>query len=142
MTEVQRRIAITRKVSLADYADGWDDCYAIVTLADFHEKSETQSIKDKITAMTDIEATKFMLDVDMKHFVSGKIQVLDAADTPELVAMKAEDIATSERIISDLYLTIMGVTLDPKATQTTTDTSPTPDPTNEPLPAENSTKTS
>lgn len=139
MTAAKRRIAITRKVSLADVADDWGDAYAVVTLALWHERSE---IRGRETPKTDNEATEFMRSIAKKHFVSGKIPILTDDGTVELSDMTAADLAESEEVISALYLTVMGVTLDPKAIRTALEASPTLPATNEPSTDESSTKTS
>lgn len=128
-----RRVAITRKVSLAEFADGWDDCFAIVTLADFSEMQEIAA-KD-FKSLTDIEAVGFEIEVVMKHFVSGKINVINDAGQAELVDMVAADVQAGPKIADRLYAVIMGVTLDPKGTETAVTNSPTP------TPDSNSTKT-
>jgi hypothetical protein len=139
MPEPQHRVATTRKVSLADFGDDLTDSYAIVTLADFEEVSRVAAIK--FDEMTNLEATKQMLEVATKHFVSGKIATLNANGESELVDMRPEHIQASISMIGRLYQVVMGVIPDPKVTSTTTETSSIPSPSSEPSESANSTRT-
>lgn len=113
---MERRLANTRKVSLGTFADGWDECYAVVTLADFPTVSEVNG-KD-IAKMKGIEVLAFEIDVVKKNFISGKVLVLKDDGTSELADMIADDLDTFPNIADILYATVMGVALDPKDTPT------------------------
>lgn len=116
MADTARRVALTRKVSLADYADGWDDCYAIVTLAGFDEVSEAAD--NDYSKNTNLENVAYEIEVVKRHFVSGKIRVLGENGQPELVDMTSDDVRASIPIADKLYAVIMGLTLDPKGMPT------------------------
>lgn len=116
MTATKRRPAITRKVDLSDFSDDYQDCYAVVRLADFEEVSKIN--ETDFTVMTNIDALRFGLQIVKQHFVSGKTRLITTDGVGELVDMEASDLGASTEMINSLYLTIMGVTLDPKATTT------------------------
>ena len=104
-----RRITITKKVSLAGLADGWDDCYAIVTPADYRTYDELSQLDtSKLTKAEDI---KYQMQVVKNHFVEGKIKVWGS---DELVDMKDDDAEASVDFANLLYIEIMGMKLDPK----------------------------
>jgi hypothetical protein len=119
-----RRVAVTRKVDLAEYGDGLSESYAIVTMADLQEVSEISELE--FEKMTNLEATRRMLDIAQKHFISGKIAILSPSGGLELVDMEPGDIQSSARIVGALYSAVMGVIPDPKDISTPTVTSPTP----------------
>ncbi len=109
-----RVVAATRKVSLADFADGWDECYAIVRLASFAEYTEIAA-KD-FKGMEQLAILAFEGDTVRSHFVTGKIMVLNDAGTDQTLAeMTADDIDAVPGMADYLYTVIMGMTLDPKA---------------------------
>lgn len=139
MTATDRRVAVTRKLSLADFGDDLQDSYVIVTLADFEEVSAISELE--FEKMTNLEATKEMLEIGKKHFVAGKIALLNEVGESELVDMKPDDIQASAAIIGGIYGAVMGVIPDPKVTSTTMETSPTPSHSNEPSATGSSMKT-
>lgn len=141
MTQQARQVGITRRFDLSPYADGWDGSYAVLRLASYREKLE---LRDKdFTQMTDNEATDFMFEMATDRFIRGQIMVLNDEGALELVDMAKDDVGNLPiAAIGDMYFTIMGVALDPKATQTATATPSTETPTTESSPAETNTKAS
>jgi hypothetical protein len=124
MTDTKRRIALTRKVSLADLADDWNDCYAVVILASFDEVTEigSKDFKD----MKPIDIVSWELEVVARNFVSGKIMALGVDNTSELVDMTADDLRASTQLVDKLYSVIMGISLDPKGTSKTASSTSAP----------------
>lgn len=114
MADDKRVVAATRKASLSDFADSWEDCYAIVRLASFAEYSDIAT-KD-FKGMPTVEVLKFETDIVQAHFISGKIMVLSEAGTEQVLSdMQKGDIDAVPGMADYLYTVIMGMTLDPKA---------------------------
>lgn len=111
-----RRIAITKKVSLASVSDGWDDCYAIIRPATQQDYLDFASSDPEKLAPAD--QVKLEVNFVKDHFVSGKINVLGAGNQPELVDMEPDDIAASIDLANKLFFEIMGIKYDPKDLQT------------------------
>ncbi len=105
----KRVVAATRKVSLSEFADDWDDCYAVVRLASYGEYVEVAN-KD-FTDIKQEDALKFEYDFVISHFVSGKILLLGS---DELQDMAVDDIDAVPGMTDYLYRVSMGMTLDPK----------------------------
>lgn len=139
MTQARRRVAVTRRVDLSPYGDDLKDCYAIVTLTDFRGRQEVLT-KDP-ESLTNVQATKLMVDVVQEHFVSGKIAIINDAGTTELVDMTKEDVDATEEILMAMYSTVMGVTADPKALSIPTEKLSSPSPMPERSNGESNTKT-
>lgn len=116
MDDKERRIALTKKVNLAGIADGWDECYAIVTLAPFGELNELLT-KD-FTGMKYLDVIKYEMGVVDKHFVSGKILTINAKGETTLEPMVTKDISQYSTIADMLYGAVIGVDLNPKDTRT------------------------
>ena len=130
MAEQKRRLAVTKKVSLSDIAEGWDDCYAIVTKADY---ATFQLMRNtEVETMSQSEQMKLELQVITDHFVAGKVRILGQSGESVLADMELSDVEGSIELINKLYLEIMGVTLDPKDLSTLMTTSPTNDPSTPP----------
>lgn len=125
--EDTRRVAITKKVSLAEVADGWEECYAVVSLANFNDLTELDATD--LDKMKTLDIVKFEIGVVEKHFVSGKILLTQPDGTVALADMLIDDIKSSPRLIDLLYSEIMGLTLDPKDTSkvATNNSAPTSD---------------
>lgn len=109
MTDAPRRIAATRKVSLADFADDWQDCHAVVRLATLEEFRETTE-KD-FTALKTSEVIDYEVQFVKDHFVSGRLKELGG---DELVDMLADDITAVPPLPDYLYTVILGLDIDPK----------------------------
>lgn len=122
-------IAITKRVDLSDVADGWNDCYAIVTMANYKEGLEFSNL-DR-TNLDNEAAYKFQSELVSKHFVSGKVMTFDEAGSIVLADLEADKVNEYMAISNQLFYAIVGVTLDPKDTSTATETSPTLPPSNE-----------
>ncbi len=123
---MSRRLAITKRIDLSSVADGWDDCYVIVSGATFGEAAELAGVDFKSLSAADAAATSLKIATD--HFVSGKIRVLGDNNEPELVDMEADDIAGSPSVLELVSAGVLGVIVDPKASSTPTETSPTSEP--------------
>lgn len=139
MTE-RRRPAATRTLSLAPYGDDLKDCYAVFVLARFEEMTQLTVDEQKHKSVED--QLKFRLEIAKKHFVRGQINVLDDNGQVVPAEMVPDDLGTTPGLVQDAYMTIIGVTPDPKVTSTTMVESPTSPDTNEQSPSENSSKTS
>lgn len=105
-----RVVAATRKVTLSAFADGWDDCYAVVRLASYQEFVDVANTDFKV--MTQQEALKFEADFVKTHFVSGELLLLGSEG---LQKMTAADIDAVPGMTDYLYRVSMGMNLDPKA---------------------------
>jgi hypothetical protein len=109
----QRRLAITKRVSLADVSEGWQDCYALIRPCSYQEYSGFADMDT--TKMTVAEQIKYAMDFAASHFVSGKVKV---EGTDSLVDMTTADIYESTELSDLLFAEIVGLKLDPKATGT------------------------
>lgn len=113
-----RRLAFTKKVSLAGIAPGWDDCFINVTEASSAERSEVQDFA-KNADVTNVEATEKMVTQVKSHFVSGRVRLLDGADAD----MTEEDVdALPDRVLYDVWAAVNGYDLDPKDIETAMET--------------------
>ena len=111
---MSRRLALTKKVSLADLADNWDDCFAIVRLATFAEFVEYSNQKPKKAASV-TEKLEPIFKVVETHLVGGKIKVfVEGNDDPQLLDITAEDVRSSLPMANKLAAVILGIKLDPK----------------------------
>lgn len=113
---MSRRIAALKKVSLADFAEGWDDCYATVRLATLQDYREITT-KD-FTGAKNLEVVDYEVQVVKEHFVGGKIRVLNDQGEPELQDMQAEDVECLPGLADHLYIAVLGLNLDPKDLRT------------------------
>lgn len=104
-----RRVAATRKVSLADFNENWTDCYVVLLLADLQEFRD--SIAKDWTGALQAEVLDFELDTVKQHFVAGKIRIVGS---DELVDMEPGDVTAVPELPDYLYSVIMGIDLDPK----------------------------
>lgn len=136
-----RRLAIAKRVSLAEVAEGWQDCYGIVSQLSYLERSEI--IDTKPNFKTEVEATHYMNDLVKKHIVTGKVMAFNEDGSEETVDLTSEDIdgSASRELVEILFNAILGVSENPKASSTPTETSSTLAPTTAPLESTNSTKT-
>lgn len=114
MADTKRVIAATRRVSLGDFADGWDECYAVVRLASFAEYEDVS--KTDFTGMNVADTLKHEIEFVKSHFVSGKILVLDETTSESsLQNMTKDDVDAIPSLPDYLYTVVMGMNLDPKA---------------------------
>jgi hypothetical protein len=112
-----RKVAILKKVSLDEFADGWNGTYINVAVASYKEfKEYTQSSVENLTEEQGIDMiTKLVHD----KFVSGKIMILDDNNEPVLADAEIGDLDNlGVDMLNKLFTSIMGVSYDPKATQT------------------------
>jgi hypothetical protein len=110
----KRRLGITKRVSLAGIADGWDDeCYAIITKVTNRENFELAELDtSKFNERKSIEyQAKFVKD----HFVNGQIMVINETGVLEHAPMTASDIDDITEIANTLFLAAVGSDIDPKA---------------------------
>lgn len=140
MQTASRRLAISKRVSLANIAEGWDDCYALVAPCSYQEYAEIVALIEE--GKTKAEIMAFQLQFVKSHLISGKVRVFDESNQPVLVDITPEDIELSQDISDTLCVGITGVAPDPKDTSPRTETSPTLTPTSEPQPNTNTMKTS
>jgi hypothetical protein len=116
MTAPKRRLALTKRVSLANLSEGWDECYAIIRPATYQEYQEFLALD--VADMTPADQMKVEIEMVTEHFVSGKILILDAEGESQLEDMKPEDIRASLPLANTLFFEILGVKLDPKGSVT------------------------
>ena len=124
-----RRIAITKRIDLSDIAEGWDDCYAVVTVATIGDVQAMATADVK--AMNDTDATATAVKLAKDHFVKGRIRVLNDEGESELQPMEPDDIEASVELFTRISAAVTGVIVDPKASSTATETSSTPSPSSE-----------
>lgn len=108
-------LAITKKVSLSDIGEGWDDCYAIVRQATREDSADALSPKTRKLNKEDAEA--FELNFIKEHFMSGKVLVFMPDKTMQLADMQPEHIDTSWKLANKLYYEVLGLTYSPKVSQ-------------------------
>lgn len=123
-TTTKRRLGILKRVSLADLAEGWGECYINVTPATL---AEMRMLKDSDPEnMTDDQGLDMMLSLIKEHFVGGKLMVVgDDNETLTMTAAEVDDIDSfSVEMNNTLFEAILGKKFDPKATAPKTD-SPT-----------------
>lgn len=108
----KRTPAVLRKVSLADFSDGWDECYAVVRLASYQEFADFAN--EDLSSLNNIEKVGKEIEVVKRHFVSGKILVLEDGGSTTLEDMTSDDVAATPKLADYLFSIILGVDLDPK----------------------------
>lgn len=101
-------VGISKRVSLAEFSDGWDECYAVVRPANMDELLDMSEVD--FAAMQTRERVEKQLEFIKSHFVSGRIMNGEI----ELRNMRAEDAKASPLIIKKLFNEVMGLNLDPK----------------------------
>jgi hypothetical protein len=123
-----RQLAITKRVSLEGLADGWTtDCYANVSPATYAEYIDFANLSTE--GKTNAELLAYQLDFVKKHLVSGKVNILGTDGKLELADILPEDLDASKDLADKLFIEIVGVNIDPKASSTVTATSSTSEPT-------------
>ncbi|MGO4470333.1 hypothetical protein AB4Y95_00140 [Arthrobacter sp. M-10] len=128
-------IALHKRVSLAGIADGWDECFAVVSLATYEEGRAANDLFGSKVA--DDEGYKFQTDLVTKHFVSGKVLTVLDDGTEGIGDLTVEDATTYIPISNRLFFEILGIAPDPKDLSTPTVTSAT----NQPSDSTSNTKT-
>lgn len=108
----RRRLAITKRVSLTGISEGWQDCYADVMPVTWQEFSDFGNAD--YSTMTLADQIKYAMDFVAAHFVSGKVMVHGEG----LVDMTKDDIYASTDLSDLLFQEIVGLKLDPKASET------------------------
>lgn len=110
-----RRLAFTRRVEL-DEASG---AYAVISLGSSAERIDM--IERSKSGISNDESRRVMIEQTKKHFISGRVPVVSEGAV-SMVPMEAEDIdALPTAQLDDLWLTINGWDLDPKASSVTTE---------------------
>ena len=109
-----RRLALTKRVSLDGFADGWgSDCYAVVLQAGYAEYSDF--LERDTTAMTKLEQMRFQFDFVKERLVGGKVIILDTDTSKQrLDDLQKDDIEGSLDLCNRLFAEIAGVKFDPK----------------------------
>lgn len=111
------RLAITKRYSLANVGEGWQDCYLIYRPASFADMQELWNIDPNIS---DDEAFTFQCDFVSKHIVSGKVLVVDEdGNTSEDSIKPGETQDFPKRVFNDIFRTITGAIDDPKESEPT-----------------------
>lgn len=121
----ERHLGLTKKVSMADIGEGWDECYAIVRLAEFEEQVEFSELG--IDKLTKAEANRAEMDFVRDHFIRGEIMILDEDNEPCAAPMVPDDVSRNLEIADKLFFAILGIKLDPKdlGTEAPSKTEPT-----------------
>lgn len=135
MANEQRTLSISRKFSLKDVSEGWDDCYVLYRPC---TPRELFAVKNTELSLNDQEASiKHIIDFLSNHFVAGQVLLTNPDGKQTLGAMQRSDLdRLPDQVMSDLYLDVIGVSLDPKDTLTA------PQASSEPSTNEATTKTS
>lgn len=107
-----RQIAITKRVSLSDLSEGWEECYALVRPATYQEYREFADVT--LDGLRPPEVMKLEMDIVMDHFISGRILVFDADGKSNLEDMQPEDVEQSLPLAGKLFFEILGVKPNPK----------------------------
>ncbi|RAN78018.1 hypothetical protein B5P43_18475 [Bacillus sp. SRB_336] len=105
-------------MSLAGVADGWDDCFAIVSLGTYDEGRDTNQLL--ASNASDEDGYKFQTDIVTKHFVSGKVLTVLEDGTEGLGDLTIEDAVAYTQISNKLFSAIVGMAPDPKDLPTPT----------------------
>lgn len=116
MADQKRRIALTKKISLADLSDGWQDCYAVIRPASYQDYRDFAA--NDVQAMTNTDQIKLQMDFVKTHFVGGKVMTFADDGSQVLSDMQAADIEESTELSNKLFFEIMGIKIDPKDLQT------------------------
>jgi hypothetical protein len=111
-------VGLSKRVSLSEFSDGWDKCYAIVRPADMDELLDMSDVD--FSNMNTRERIEKQLEFISSHFISGRIM----NGQNELRDMRAEDAKASPLIIKKLFNEVMGLSLDPKETATADPSTP------------------
>lgn len=120
----KRVIGIVKRVSLAEFSEGWDDCYARMRPVTYDEQLEIMELDfDK---MGKRETLDYQFQVVKDHFIDGKIKAKDP-ETGEmkLVDMEPEDAKATMLIVAKLFREIIGLNLSPKETAPAESSNPT-----------------
>lgn len=121
------RLAITERVSLEGFADGWGaDCYVTVLPLTYDEFKSFQDMKGKVEEADSGTVVDTMIDLVEKHIISGKVMAFDDNNQTILTDLDPQDIRQSVGLASHLFAEIAGV-VDPKVSSTTTVNQPTSD---------------
>lgn len=134
-----RPLSARKRVGLEGIEDNWtSECYADIRPATYDEYLEWKSlnIKDK----TEAEWAKYEIDFVKKHLIGGKVFVLNDQNEDELDDLVSEHIEASRALADRLFLSIVGVIVDPKGSSTATETSPTNKVSTEPSKSTSNTK--
>lgn len=108
------RVAIIKRVSLADMASDWgEDCYIDIRPASYTEFAEYS--KKDVEKMSEIDGMALVVEVIQQSFIGGRIRVLEGKQI--VVADAAEDDIPDLTIdmLNKLFSEIMGMKYDPKA---------------------------
>lgn len=107
------KVAALRRCSLSGVHEGWgDDCYALVKPANYDDMIEIDNLRaDK----SGDEQTRWQIDFIQKKFYSGKIMKFDDKGDIVLADMTKDDVNCSTTVADKLFMSIIGVDIDPKA---------------------------
>ncbi len=120
----KRVIGIVKRVSLSEFSEGWEQCYARVRPLTYDEQLQIMEVE--FDSMTKRDTLDYQYKVVKDHFVDGEIKVKDP-ETGEmtLLAMQPEDTKASMLIVAKLFREIIGLNLDPKETAPVASSNPT-----------------
>ncbi len=111
----KRVIGIVKRVSLAEFSEGWDECYARMRPVSYDEQLELMEVDFEKLGQRKTLDYQYKLVVD--HFIDGQIKAKDPeTGEMELVPMKPEDVKASMLIVAKLFREIIGMNLSPKET--------------------------
>lgn len=113
----ERRLAITKRMSLADVAEDWtSECYALYRPATYKDMLEVKSLNpDSLDESAGID---FMLEFASRHIVGGKVMVLNDDDMLQVAEMQPSDVELlPPEVVNSLFADMTGAKLDPKDTR-------------------------
>jgi len=113
------RIIITKRISLAGLAEGWDDCYAIVAPATYQDYDALTQLD--FTKLTQNDLIKIQMDIVKDHLLTGEIKEYGKETLSKLLP---DDVYSSLDLTNRLYAEIMGIKLDPKGSSAAAESAP------------------
>lgn len=137
-----RRLAISKRVSLAWVAEGWtDECFALVMPAGYREFIEFARMGADTSPEANAKVTEFQLQFVKDRLVSGKVLVQQEDGSQVLDDIQPEDVDASMQLADILFDAITGKITDPKVSLPTMAVSPMTEPSSAQPESGNNTKT-
>lgn len=85
-----RRLGITKRISLSDLADGWDDCYVLVKPLTYQMLAQLTSLDTN--EISEAEAIAETTRLVKENVVGGKVMVLGDDDTLQSANFETDDV--------------------------------------------------
>lgn len=111
-----RRLAISKRFSLAEIDTAWKDCYIEYSPATIHDLTKFQELNPQ--GQTETQAIDYMVTFIKDHTLRGKVLLVNDDGTPGIADLvKEEDIDNlPPNVIKTLFADMNGAILDPKDT--------------------------